>query len=264
MRKSFKTALCTILGVCLIAAVLSGCAQTGNERALGPNGLNNGTNNRLNYGTQNQGFNRNNLTGSRYGYNGYTGNTGRNLAGGDGNTGNDPSNFLGYNGVNTIQNNNRFNRMGNTGTGMGNNGYSSGYNGALTGNNGYSSGYNGMLTGNNGTNAMNGNDKARASMIERQLNNVNGVNNCSVLVSGDTALVGLRTNNATNISRLRSSIERRIKQMDSSIKNVKVTDSPDILTRMGRLGTTGNYNGMANNFMQEFKNMLNSMNNTRR
>jgi YhcN/YlaJ family sporulation lipoprotein len=201
-------------------------------------------------GAQNQGFDRNNLVGTRYGT---TGNTGRNLAGGDGNTGNDPSNFLGRNGVNTIENNNRFGRMGNTGTGMGNNGYN-------TGNNGFS----GMLTGNGRANAMNGNDRARASMIERQLESISGINDCSVIVSGDTALVGLRTNGtgAGNMSGLRAAIESRVKQMDRSIRNVTVTDSPDMLTRMGRLGTTGN--GMTNNFMQEFDNMIRSLNNVGR
>ena len=244
MRKSFKTALCTILGVCIIAAVLTGCAQAGDQRAMDPNRTNNGLNN----GAQNQGYNRNSLVGGRYGN---TNNTGSNLTGGYGNTGNDPTNFLGYNGVNTIKYNNRFGRMGNSGTGLVNNG---------------NNGNTGMLTGNNTTNTMNGNDRARASMIERQLENVNGINDCSVIVSGDTALVGLKTKgtNTQNMSGLRTSIERRVKQMDNTIKNVRVTDSPDMLTRMGRLGTTGNNNGMTNNFMQEFSNMINSLGNTGR
>ena len=257
MRKSFKTALCTILGVCIIAAVLTGCAQAGDQRAMDPNRANNrlnyGLNNGLNNGTLNQGAQRNDLVGGRYGNTGYNGNTGymgnngynsntgytgMNQAGGYGNTSNDPSNFIGNNGLNTIRYNNRFGRMGNTGT----------------------------LTGSNTTNTMNGNDRVRASMIERQLENTNGINDCTVIVSGDTALVGLRANgtNTANMSGLRTSIERRVKQLDSTIRNVRVTDSPDILTRMGRLGTVGNNNGMTNNFMQEFNNMMSSLGNAGR
>lgn len=257
MRKSFKTALCTMLGVCIIAAVLAGCAQAGDQRALDPNNTGNGLDN----GVENQGFYGNNLTGTRYGnngytgntgYNGYTGNTDRNLTGRNSNTRNDPSNYLSYNGINTINYNNRFGRMGNTGTG--------------SGNNNRTNGTTGMLTGNNGTNTANGNDTARATMIERQLESINGIDDCTVIVSGDTALVGLRTNRVGtgNMSRLRASIEQRVRQMDSSIRNVRVTDSPNMLTRMGRLGTTGNSNGMANNFMQEFNNMINSLNNAGR
>ena len=257
MKKSLKTALCTILGICLMAALLGGCAQAGNERAM-PDGTNNGLT-----GTT-QSLNRNNLVGGRYGYN--YGTNGRNMTGyngygynnsygnnnlygnNNGYTGYDPSNYLSNNGINTIDYNNRYNRMG--------------YNGMLTGNNG-------TLTGSNGVtgNTMNSNDTYRASIIKRQLDNLSGVNNCNVVVSGDTALVGLRTtgNNAASMARLRTSIERRVKQADRTIRNVTVTDSPDILTRMGRLGTTaGNYNGRTNNFMQEFNTLVNSLNTTGR
>ncbi len=255
MKKSLKTALCTILGICLIATLLAGCAQAGNERAL-PNGANNGLTG------SNQSLNKSNLVGGRYDYNYGTNGTNMTDYNGyrynNGYTGYDPSNYLSYNGINTINYNNRYNRMSNNGTGLGSNG-------ALTGNT--LTGNNRMLTGNNIGNTMSGNDTYRASMIKRQLDNMSGINNCSVVVSGDTALVGLRTNgnSTTSMSRLRASIERRVKQADSRIKNVTVTDSTDILTRMGRLGTTtGNYNGGTNNFMQEFNTLMNSINTTGR
>ncbi len=112
--------------------------------------------------------------------------------------------------------------------------------------------------GNNVT--MNGNDRSRASAIERQLESVSGIGDCSVIVSGDTALVGLMTNgnNAGNSSQLRTTIERRVMQIDNTIKNVTVTDSPDMLTRMGKLGTG---DGMTTNFMQDFRNMINNIGN---
>ncbi|MGB4649621.1 MAG: hypothetical protein WBH87_10065, partial [Acetivibrionales bacterium] len=64
MKTSFKTALCTVLMLCLIGTMLAGCAQTGQEWARDPNGLNNGMNN----DTQYQGYG-NNLVGGRYGNN---------------------------------------------------------------------------------------------------------------------------------------------------------------------------------------------------
>lgn len=249
MSKSIKTALCAILGACIIAAALAGCAQAGDQRALDPN-------NAGNNGLQNQGYTRNGLLGGRYGYNRLTGNT-ANTGSKNGNMRNDPSNFLSYNGVKTIENNNRFSRTGNTG--MGNNARAD------------------NLTGSGTANTANGNDTARASKIERQLESIGGVNDCTVLVSGDTALVGLRTNGTgtagRNISGLKTTIERKVKQIDSSIRNVVVTDSTDMLTRMGRLGTAGNRSGTVNsnittnrngtmrNFMQEFDDIIRSIRN---
>jgi YhcN/YlaJ family sporulation lipoprotein len=241
MRKSFKTALCTILGVCIIAAVLTGCSQAGDQRALDPNAAGNGMNN----GIQNQGLNRNNLVGGRYGY--------------DRNTGNNPSNYLSRNGINTINNNNRFSRMGNTGTGLANNGRTNSYTGLPNGNNR-------MMNTTGATDTTNGNDTARASRIERQLESMNGINDCTVVVSGNTALVGVRRNgtNTGNISTLKSSIERKVRQIDNSINKVVVTDSPDMLTRMGRLGTTVSNDGIISNFVQEFNEMIDSITNVGR
>jgi hypothetical protein len=102
-------------------------------------------------------------------------------------------------------------------------------------------------------------------MIERQLENTGGIDDCVVLVNGDTALVGLRTRGGytANLSGLRASIERRVKQIDNSIRNVRVTDSRDILTRMSRLGTTGlNNNGTTGNFMDEFNDLINRIDGT--
>lgn len=222
MKTSFKKALRTVLLLCLIGAVLAGCTQTGEERARDLNGATGDLN------AQYQRY-RNNLDGARYG---------NNLVGTEGN-GMYGTDMTGTNRPNT------------TGNGMANNmtGNNTGINN-MTGNN---TGLNNM-TGNGIVNRLAGNDSRRATLIERQLENRNGIGDCVVLVNGDTALVGVRniTGNNANLSALRSSIERRVKQIDSSIRNVMVTNSEDILTRMGRLGTTGNYGGMATNFADEF------------
>jgi len=181
-----------------------------------------GTNDGMNNGAQNQGYNRNDLVGAGYGRN-MTGN-GYNYG-----TGNTNRNFTG-------------NPNGNT-------------NGNMIGFNGYG---NGSTTGN-----TTGNDTQRAAKIERQLESMNGVNDCTVLVNGNTALIGLKNirSNAGNISGLRSSIERRVRQADPSITNVRITNSPDVLSRMGRMGKAGN-NGMTDNFMEEFNKLMNSISGT--
>jgi YhcN/YlaJ family sporulation lipoprotein len=121
------------------------------------------------------------------------------------------------------------------------------------------------MSGNTTLTGVAGNDSRRAAMIERQLENTGGIDDCVVLVNGDTALVGLRTRGGytANLSGLRASIERRVKQIDNSIRNVRVTDSRDILTRMSRLGTTGlNNNGTTGNFMDEFNDLINRIDGT--
>lgn len=238
MKSSFKTALCTVLSLCLIGAVLAGCAQTGSEQARDLNGTTGDLNGQY----------------QRYGNNMNNGRYGNNLVGTEGNYttqngtyGRDMTSYR----LDTMRNGSANNMTGNN-TGLNN----------MTGNN---TGLNNMA-GNGTANTIGGNDSRRASMIERQLENSNGIGDCVVLVNGDTAVVGLRntTGNTANMSRLRSSIERRVKQIDSSIRNVMVTDSQDILTRMGRLGTAGNANGMAANFMDEFNDLVERINGTMR
>lgn len=212
MKTSFKSALRTVLLLCLIGAVIAGCTQMGNEQARDLNGATGDQN------AQYQGYG-NDLYGNRYG---------NNLVGTEGN-GMYGRNMEGMDRPNTTGNRTANNMAGNN-TGLNN------------------------MTGNGIVNRLAGNDSRRATLIERQLENRNGIGDCVVLVNGDTALVGVRniTGNNANLSALRSSIERRVKQIDSSIRNVMVTNSEDILTRMGRLGTTGNYGGMATNFADEF------------
>mgnify|MGYP001455418136 FL=1 len=226
MKTSFKTALRTVLLLFLIGAVLAGCAQTGEERARDLNGATGDLN------AQYQRF-KNNVDGARYGNN-LVGTKGNGMYGTD---------MTGTNRPNTTGNGMTNNMTGNN-TGLNN----------MTGNN---AGLN-NTTGNGTANRLAGNDSRRAALIERQLENRNGIGDCEVLVNGDTALIGVKniTGNTANMSALRSSIERKVKQIDSSIRKVMVTDSDDILTRMGRLGTAGNNNGMATNFADEFNDLI--------
>ena len=230
MKTSFKTALCTVLMLCLIGTMLAGCAQTGQEWARDPNGLNNGMNN----DTQYQGYG-NNLVGGRYG---------NNLMGMDRNNTGKMASSAGYNRYEPLEHSQDGTISNTPGNTIGSN--------STTGNG---------MPGTGIANRIGGNDSRMASLIESQLKKTGGIGDCVVLVNGDTAVVGLRNNGAgsANMSRLRASIEKRVKQIDSSVRKVMVTDSQDMLTRMSRLGTVGDSNGMANNFLDEFDDLINNI-----
>ena len=218
MKNSLRTALCILSSVCLATAVLVGCAQTGQERAQG-------------YTQQNmltQGYGTNNLVGARN-YTGNRNNSGTNLWG---NTG--TNNRTGYTGTG--------NNTGAGYTGMGNN-TRMGNNTGMSNNTGT-----GNYTGTN--NAITGTqlsaaDRQKASTIKRQLMNMKGVDEAEVIVMGNDCLVGVRTAGNTNAGQIKSAIAKRVKQIDSKIKNVTVDDTSDIMSRMRRLGmgtrtSTGN------------------------
>jgi hypothetical protein len=235
MKNSLRTALCVLSSVCLAAAVLVGCAQTGQERAQ-------------DYTQQNmltQGYGTNNLVGARN----YTGNryTGNNLG----------TNLWGNTGTN--------NRTGNyTGINAGTNARTN------VGNNV------GMNSNNNGT-QISAADRQKASAIKRQLLNMNGVNDAEVIVMGNDCLVGVMTPGAASSGQLKSAISRRVKQIDSTIQNVTVSDTSDVLARMRRLGsgtntnygtgvndTNANGRNLMNNISDEFNKLMQKANNMTR
>jgi YhcN/YlaJ family sporulation lipoprotein len=86
-----------------------------------------------------------------------------------------------------------------------------------------------------GTGARMNMDSARqkAMRIESECEKIPGVDDAAVIISGDDAVVGCRTNQ--NISALRQRIESRVKQLEPSVKNVTVTNSSDILTEIRKL-----------------------------
>ena len=212
MKNSLRTALCILSSVCLATAVLVGCAQTGQERAQG-------------YTQQNmmtQGYGTNNLVGARN-YTGNRNNSGTNLWG---NTG--TNNRTGYTGTG--------NNTGAGYTGMGNN-TRMGNNTGMSNN----TGTNNAITGTQ----LSAADRQKASTIKRQLMNMKGVDEAEVIVMGNDCLVGVRTAGNTNAGQIKSAIAKRVKQIDSKIKNVTVDDTSDIMSRMRRLGmgtrtSTGN------------------------
>lgn len=244
MKNSFRTALCIISSFCLAAVVFTGCAQMGEQGEPGQYGVNNYTTN-----TRNQGYGTNNLAGGRY------------------NTGN--RNTAGNNYGTNLGTNNRANSDMTNGANTGMN------NGANTGNNTRIN--NGTNIGNNtnmmGT-QMSAADRQKASTIKRQLSNMNGVDEAEVIVKGVNALVGVRTAGNASTGQLRNTITKRVRQIDSTIKNVTVSDTSDIFEMMRRLGTgtrantgTTTNNGVNNtmdNVSDEFNKLMQRANNMTR
>lgn len=290
MIKTFRTALGTFAAVCLVSSSLAGCAQT--ARAPGQYG---GTGVGQNYGTNyagttspgrnmaGAGYGSNIGYNTGYGYNGYTGNgyPGMNRPGYNG-TNASLGNQLGignYTGYGTTGNGMTGNRTGYGTTGNGTNGYGmmgnrTGY--GTTGNGttpyGTNAGLGSNVGANFGTTGMNGTgmntntgtsprtvgtgvDTLRSSTLRRQVLATKGVNAAEVIVVGDTALVGIKTNGTVNSSQCKAAVSKKVKAADSSVRKVKVSDATDILYRMRRLST--NLTGTtSNNFNTEFNNLV--------
>lgn len=86
-----------------------------------------------------------------------------------------------------------------------------------------------------GRNATDTDFLARSSYIARKVEDFNEVDEASVLITGDTALVGVKTKDNVKgeiTTDLKQKIETKIKNTDNRIKNVAVTASPDIATRI--------------------------------
>lgn len=88
-----------------------------------------------------------------------------------------------------------------------------------------------------GDNNMN-NLSRRANSIARRIAQLDEVNRCSVLLSGDTAIVGVdMANNLEGrmTTELKQKIENIVKDMDNNIKNVSITADPDLFTRISNM-----------------------------
>lgn len=225
MKYSLKTAFSIIAGVCLLAVMLGGCAKTG-QMAPGQNGINDFT-------PQNQGFGTTNLYGGTSGNMAGTG-TGMNFGFGTTTMPNAGTNMAQNTGSALLPGAGNFPGTGpNTGLGLG-------------------------RTSGNITDA----DRRKADAIKRQVLGIRGVTAADVIVMGNTALVGIRTAGAGNSAALRSSIDKRVRSMDTTIKRVAVSDSSDILARMRRLGAgtttgmTGTTGGGTMNISEEFRRLV--------
>ena len=101
------------------------------------------------------------------------------------------------------------------------------------------------------------NMSTRANAVAQKIANLNEVNNCSVLLSGNTAIVGVDIKNNLKgkmTTDLKRRIERTVKNTDNSIKNVSVTADPDLYTRVSNMakdiGTGKPISGFAGEFQE--------------
>lgn len=103
-----------------------------------------------------------------------------------------------------------------------------------------------------------GDMQKKAQNIDNQVEKIRGVDEASVLVVGNTCLVGYRPSQAaTNTNTMKNVISERVKAMDKSITNVVVSDSADIMSRINRLSTNMGNNG--NIDMNQVKNEMNEI-----
>lgn len=80
----------------------------------------------------------------------------------------------------------------------------------------------------------------RADKIAKQLTTIKGVKAANVVISGDTALVGItldKTVKGDITNNIKSEVDKKVKAIDSKIKTVAVSADPDIVQRITDIGT---------------------------
>ncbi|GFN35475.1 YhcN/YlaJ family sporulation lipoprotein [Tepidimicrobium xylanilyticum] len=110
------------------------------------------------------------------------------------------------------------------------------------------------------------NMSTRANAIARRITNLNEVNRCSVLLSGDTAIVGVDINDnfeGKMSENLKIKIENIVKNMDNNITNVSVTADPDLFTRISNIAKDIREGRPITGFARQFQEILRRISPTR-
>ncbi|WP_051003979.1 YhcN/YlaJ family sporulation lipoprotein [Gottschalkia acidurici] len=90
------------------------------------------------------------------------------------------------------------------------------------------------------TNTDNNSMVEKSDRIANKLTELPEVKNASVILTGNTCLVGINTNDNTEgkvTTDLKNRVEAKVKEEDSNINNVAVTADPDLIKRVENLGT---------------------------
>lgn len=99
----------------------------------------------------------------------------------------------------------------------------------------------------------------RADTIAKKVTDLNEVNSSSVLLAGNTCIVGVNIKNnieGKTTSDLKQKIEKTVKNTDNEVKNVSITADPDIYKRISNMATDiGNGNPISG-FADEFEEIL--------
>ncbi|MCF6465646.1 YhcN/YlaJ family sporulation lipoprotein [Clostridium sp. Cult2] len=99
----------------------------------------------------------------------------------------------------------------------------------------------------------------RANAIARRVANLNEVNRCSVLLSGNTAIVGIDMKNNLQgkmTTALKQKIETTVKNVDNNITNVSITANPDLFTRISNMARDIRDGRPISGFAREFQEIL--------
>jgi YhcN/YlaJ family sporulation lipoprotein len=105
------------------------------------------------------------------------------------------------------------------------------------------------------------NDRQRSEKIRTQLNSMNGVDQSSVIISGNTAIVGILTKAPLkDMKPVTAAVDKKVKQIDRSITKVVVTGAPDIVKQINRLSTDITSNKPANEITNSFNKLIKRIN----
>jgi len=100
-------------------------------------------------------------------------------------------------------------------------------------------------------------DTKKAENIKAQVKSMNEVKDASVIVIGNTALVGCKlSGNAGNTADIRNKVIQKVKSTDNTITNCTVSESPQILDRINKLGTDITNNKPVNEISEEFNRII--------
>lgn len=87
-----------------------------------------------------------------------------------------------------------------------------------------------------------GDDRKRCDTIRKGIEGMEGIDKVNVVVSGNTALVGYASPKpAQDTDKIKTTISNKVKQLDKNITNVAVSESSDVMTRIGNI-----YNDITN------------------
>jgi len=113
---------------------------------------------------------------------------------------------------------------------------------------------------NSGSNvANNGNISSRANTIAKRVAALPEITSASVLINGNTAIVGCDVKGSTNnnlSANLRQKVEAAVKVADKNIKQVSITSDPSINTRIKTMSTNINNGNPISTFARDIEDIL--------
>lgn len=99
----------------------------------------------------------------------------------------------------------------------------------------------------------------RADEIAEEISDLNNINNTSVLINNDTAIVGVDMENDAEgevTTDLKQQIERIVKNVDDDIDNVNITADPDLFTRISNMAEDIGNGRPVSGFADQFQEIL--------